>query len=608
MFDMGDVQHPESGRVGIQDPAADGTTLIDIAHAARLENHYTACKVLTAGRFWQSWIERDAQLGSGDIVDCGNNAITEIAVRLGCSKTMAESYATTGVDLHLRLPLIRAAFQAGDLDYARVRTVCRETTGLHPDTTTALEPEILTAARSLTPGPLATEIARLVTHHAPEEAAQQREEEQAHCRRIAQRRAGTAAATLEITTSPDEAQQFMQLVTEFAATVCPKDKRGKQCRMVDAVMAIMHGEPYLACTCGSEDCNQSGRTALPGRRTPLTQITIDVATVLGLLSEPAYLHGHGLIDPDLARQLAADGTWQAMLTEALDLAEQLGLTNNQEQTETDSQTRTCQPTAEDTDLGNVAAVDNSASDEPSSTHLPRTPEQTGRPIEPREPQPTSPQPTPRFRLRSFLAQGRRRKAGHVPDAGPPGGSPTSESSTETPSAPPASVGTMAEAMLAAIAANPTLALGEHPDGHGGLTCRPDGALTYRPDVATSALVRARDQHCRFPGCTRPAAQCQLDHIVEYLAHDPVSGGWTIVANLQCLCQFHHQLKTLGLWDVTALPGHALLWTSANGTSAVTLPAGAHHGNRTLETLAPAVTGRRGSPPPPTTPKQDPPPF
>ncbi|MFE3346646.1 hypothetical protein ACFXMV_08320, partial [Rhodococcus sp. NPDC059179] len=88
---------------------------------------------------------------------------------------------------------------------------------------------------------------------------------------------------------------------EFAATVCPHDKRGKQYLLVDAIMAIMHGEPYLECSCERDDCSQAGRTALPGRRAPLTQITMDVATLLGLLSRPAYLHGHGLVGPQALR-------------------------------------------------------------------------------------------------------------------------------------------------------------------------------------------------------------------------------------------------------------------------------------------------------------------
>ncbi|MFD1813531.1 DUF222 domain-containing protein [Rhodococcus gannanensis] len=131
-----------------------------------------------------------------------------------------------------------------------------------------------------------------------------------------------------MTVSPEEGEAVMQLLGEFARTVCAQDRRGAQEKLVDSILALVHGEPYLACTCGRDDCDAPKGDALPGRRAPLTQITLDVATLLGLMSEPAYLHGHGLIDPELARQLAASGTWQAMLIELHELADELGLVDH----------------------------------------------------------------------------------------------------------------------------------------------------------------------------------------------------------------------------------------------------------------------------------------
>ncbi len=86
---------------------ADVAALDEVGRSCRAENRFAARKVLAAGRFWESWIERDVRLGSGDIVDCGNGAVAELAVRMGCSKTVAESHASLGMDLRLRLPLAR---------------------------------------------------------------------------------------------------------------------------------------------------------------------------------------------------------------------------------------------------------------------------------------------------------------------------------------------------------------------------------------------------------------------------------------------------------------------------------------------------------------------
>jgi len=60
---------------------------------------------------------------------------------------------------------------------------------------------------------------------------------------------------------------------------------------------------------------------------------------------------------------------------------------------------------------------------------------------------------------------------------------------------------------------------------------------YRPSAGLAAFVRARDMTCRFPGCDRPAAVCDIDHTVPY----PL--GPTHPSNLKLYCRAHHLLKT-----------------------------------------------------------------
>ena len=89
----------------------------------------------------------------------------------------------------------------------------------------------------------------------------------------------------------------------------------------------------------------------------------------------------------------------------------------------------------------------------------------------------------------------------------------------------------------------------HPPG-------PSGG--YRPGPALDRYVRARDRHCRFPGCRRPAVNCDIDHLV------PWPNGPTSHTNTAALCRRHHRIKTHTNWQVKALPGNVLEWTSPRG--------------------------------------------
>ncbi len=92
-----------------------------------------------------------------------------------------------------------------------------------------------------------------------------------------------------------------------------------------------------------------------------------------------------------------------------------------------------------------------------------------------------------------------------------------------------------------------------------------GTLSYRPPAALDRHVRLRDGNCRFPGCSVPAGECDLDHLVAF------PDGPTSAANLHALCRHHHRLKHDGGWQVEAQPDHALRWTSPLGAVAVTHP-------------------------------------
>jgi hypothetical protein len=115
-----------------------------------------------------------------------------------------------------------------------------------------------------------------------------------------------------------------------------------------------------------------------------------------------------------------------------------------------------------------------------------------------------------------------------------------------------------------------------------------GRSRYEVSGPLRRWITARDRTCRFPGCRRRAANCQVDHIEPW-----DDGGRTDAKNLQALCARHHQLKTHGGWRVSRDPqSGTTLWISPLG--------------REYDVVAEPVSLTSGVESPPAEP--DPPPF
>jgi hypothetical protein len=72
-----------------------------------------------------------------------------------------------------------------------------------------------------------------------------------------------------------------------------------------------------------------------------------------------------------------------------------------------------------------------------------------------------------------------------------------------------------------------------------------GARTYAVNDDLAAWITARDQTCRFPGCTRRARSCDVDHATDFHS----GGGQTTIANTGALCRRHHNAKTHSGWRI-----------------------------------------------------------
>ena len=91
--------------------------------------------------------------------------------------------------------------------------------------------------------------------------------------------------------------------------------------------------------------------------------------------------------------------------------------------------------------------------------------------------------------------------------------------------------------------------------------------SYRPPADLKRWLQVRDGTCRFPGCSRRAAGCEIDHTIDW---DHL--GRTAFNNLAHLCSLHHHLKHETSWSVVHRTDGTLEWTSPAGRMHLTHPA------------------------------------
>ncbi len=133
---------------------------------------------------------------------------------------------------------------------------------------------------------------------------------------------------------------------------------------------------------------------------------------------------------------------------------------------------------------------------------------------------------------------------------------------ETPASQVCADGFIGPELVAELAASAKLIPLTHPADTG-----PEPG--YVPSKALADFVRCRDLTCRWPGCDRPAFECDLDHTIPYAA-----GGPTHASNLKCYCRTHHLIKTFWGWKDQQLPDGTLILTSPTGHTYVTTPGSA----------------------------------
>jgi hypothetical protein len=222
-------------------------------------------------------------------VDDARYVPEEIACALSLTVRGASNRLTLAQRLDEALPETRDAWEAGVLDWPRVNVIAERTATLTAEQARHVEREILPKVVNKTTGQLHRIVDRAVISADPEAAAA-RHESARQQRDVTVRPIEDGMALLTATLDIEEAAAAERVINGLA-------RRTGQCR-ADAFMSLLTG---------------NAEQSPPGK--PLIQIVVPASTLLGINDGPAEVPGWGVIPADAARRIAADATWQRILTD-----------------------------------------------------------------------------------------------------------------------------------------------------------------------------------------------------------------------------------------------------------------------------------------------------
>jgi hypothetical protein len=447
-------------------------------------------------------------------------------LQIGAAQTITSGLAngllTNAVVMREKLPKVGALFGDGLISYLLVRTICTLTALVKdPDARrrldAALAAELLGwGAKSV--DQIDRDINTIIARHDPYAVRRMQDSARTHHAKVVTE-GDTAYVTATVTST--DGMAFDQRADRLARTVCPRDPRTLDQRRGAAVGAMGFGWDRLPCLCESPDCEAASTPPVGG-------VVIHVIAGADALDLP----GERGAQPEPPAPTPV---------------------------EPDPEDGFEPPPDDDRDDEGNSDTESGCTAGDSRTEATATPEQT----------PSQTRPAPAVPVGDLTAQ-RRALVGK-----PPPGARMADYTTwedyfaalaaerhEFCPARPGVIlggGVLPGPVLAHLAMTATIRPLVHP---GDAAPEP----RYRPSQKLANFVRARDLTCRFPGCTRAATRCQLDHVTPY------PYGPTAASNLACLCVEHHLLKTFWPgWTYTLQPDGTAHWRDPDGQTSTSHP-------------------------------------
>jgi hypothetical protein len=305
---------------------------------------------------------------------------TEISTKLRWTSRFALHHLDIADQLTSRLPGVLDALEAGQLTYRHAEMICEETITLTEAQARQAVEKVLPEASTKTVGGLRRRLRKACLQIDPD-TANDRAARAAKERTVTIRPLPDGLAQLTAIGPAEAILAMFRILDETADRAGTTDPRTRTARRFDALVDFVlasaqindhcpcpshrhpehshpaspaaghghprggggaganaahghpaspdaeHGWPYAAGSPGGPprpDCpgwqgrSQAEHGCPPPSKIPaLVQITMDLATLLGLRNNPAELHGYGPLPANLARALAADADWQRFIQDPI---------------------------------------------------------------------------------------------------------------------------------------------------------------------------------------------------------------------------------------------------------------------------------------------------
>lgn len=248
---------------------------------------------------------------------------TDLSLRLGVTRRAATTLVETGRVLATVLTDTGSALEAGLVDWPKARTMVEVLAEVPGEVATQVEHVVLPEASGLTEPQLRRRLAVVIAEIDPKEA-QARHALARTKRRVSRPRVLPEGMASITATLPAEVAVRLDACLQSAAEVARADGDGRtpdqlRADALDALATLAWDAgrigPCETCpSVGDEDAPSWSLRSARGRRAQV-HVTVGVGTLLGLDERPAALRGYGPIGADVARAIAAEGTWRRILVD-----------------------------------------------------------------------------------------------------------------------------------------------------------------------------------------------------------------------------------------------------------------------------------------------------